>query len=203
MHIFVKTTAEQLWLGSVCRSLSRQSEQWWLGSACRSSLRSSKQYGHADLCQDHCQCRTTVTWISMQIFVKTVRTIVTWNSMQISAWRSSLKTSPRPGKNWTKTGLSKDCSLGLSKFQMKDRRKTGLYGPVETGWDCSFVPLNYPFKYSPRACQLVENWLRYSIFCQMFDNYSILYWYLHIFINSGSFWMYKGSIWNLNIFLKF
>ena len=35
------------------------------------------------------------------------------------AWRSSLKTS-----------LSKDCSLGLSKFQMKDCRKTGLYGPV-------------------------------------------------------------------------
>ena len=52
MHIFVKTTAEQLWFGSVCRSLSTQSEQWWLGSACRSSLRLSKQHRHAHLCQD-------------------------------------------------------------------------------------------------------------------------------------------------------
>jgi len=33
------------------------------------------------------------------------------------------KTGPRPVFN-------KDCSLGLSKFKTKDRRKTGPYGPV-------------------------------------------------------------------------
>ena len=28
--------------------------------------------------------------------------------------------------DWTRTGLLKDCSLGLSNFKMKDRKKTGL-----------------------------------------------------------------------------
>jgi len=63
----------------------------------------------------------------------------------------------RPEKDRTRTGLLKDCSLGLSNFKTKDRKKTGLYGLVETGLDRSFVRLNYPFKCSPRACQLVEN----------------------------------------------
>jgi len=101
------------------------------------------------------------------------------------------RTGKRPELDRTRTGLLKDCSLGLSNFRNGRPQK-----------DQSFMRLNYPFKCSPRACQLVENWLRYSTFCKMFDNYSILYWYLHIFINSGPFWMFKGSIWNLNIFLK-
>ena len=47
-----------------------------------------------------------------------------------SAWRSSLKTGLRLEKNRTKTGLWKDCSLGLSKFEIKDHKKTGPYGLV-------------------------------------------------------------------------
>jgi len=47
-----------------------------------------------------------------------------------SAWKSSLKTEKRLEKDRTKTGLWKDCSLGLSKFEIKDRKKTGPYGLV-------------------------------------------------------------------------
>jgi len=40
----------------------------------------------------------------------------------------------RPVQDRKKTGprlvFSKDCSLGLSNFQRKDHRKTGLYGLV-------------------------------------------------------------------------
>jgi len=47
-------------------------------------------------------------------------------------WTSLVFKSPvlRPEKDRTRTGLLKDCSLGLSNFKMKDRKKTGLYGPV-------------------------------------------------------------------------
>jgi len=63
----------------------------------------------------------------------------------------------RPVQDQKKTGprlvFSKDCSLGLSKFQMKDHRKTGLYGPVETGLLCpSITPSN--------VAQEHVNWLK-------------------------------------------
>ena len=113
---------------------------------------------------------------------------ISWSGTIDSTWRSSLKASLfKKLQSWS--------------FKISNERPQKDQS-IWTSWDWSFVPLNYPFKCSPRLCQLVENWLKYSIFCQMFDNYSILYWYLHIFINSGSFWTFKGLIWNLNTFLK-
>jgi len=96
-----------------------------------------------------------------------------------SAWRFSLKTSPRPEKNRTKTGLSKDCSLGLSNFQTKDRRKTGLYGPVETGLLCpSITPSN--------VAQEHVNWLKTDWDIQHFAKCSITTGYfIDIFISSS------------------
>ena len=101
------------------------------------------------------------------------------NCVMTSAWRSSLKTSPRPEKNRTKTGLSKDCSLGLSNFQMKDRRKTGLYGPVETGLLCpSITPSN--------VAQDHVNWLKTDWDIQHFVKCSITtQYFIDIFISSS------------------
>jgi hypothetical protein len=84
----------------------------------------------------------------------------------LSALRSGLKTGKRPEKNRTKTSLLKDCSPVFSNFEIEDRKKTGLYEPVRTGVDWSFVPLNYLFKSSPIPCKMTQNLLRYSKFCQ-------------------------------------
>ena len=61
--------------------------------------------------------------------------VTPWSRLPLtnSVCKSGLKTGKRPRLDRTKTGKRPDCSLGLWYLKIKDRKKTGLCGPVQTG----------------------------------------------------------------------
>ena len=58
-----------------------------------------------------------------------------------SVCKSGLKTDPRPRPDRKKTGKDRTGGPGLSLSKQKDRKKTGLEGPVHLGSDWSLVVL--------------------------------------------------------------
>ena len=116
----------------------------------------------------------TNPWTSLRVPVFHPTSATYWDvscyleaaSYVCSVWKSGLRTGKRPQLDRTGPEKRPDCSLGLWYLKIKDRKKTGLFGPVQTGLNRSFVPPIYPFKMSQRSCKLMKNWLRYSKFCQ-------------------------------------